>query len=103
MVPRLQAIGGSLETDRQPTAEGNARAAVATPMGEGSWQARNVRLLDGRIVKSDSEPWRHQMEAESILKMPRNEREYLLFAIKSRDDSRHQALLATMSKLREKK
>lgn len=35
-----------------------------------SWKAPDVTLVDGSVVKSDSEPWRFECEARHILRMP---------------------------------
>lgn len=35
-----------------------------------SWRPSEVTLVDGAVVLSDSEEWRHECEARTILNMP---------------------------------
>jgi hypothetical protein len=61
-----------------------------------------VQLIDGRIVDSWSEDYRHEMEARSLIRMAGLERGGCLTAILRRDPDRYRALLKTMEQLRMK-
>jgi len=58
-----------------------------------------VELLDGRMVFSDAEAWRHQCEAQ-MLRLPYDERVAQLVAITERRPEDARRLLETMALLR---
>jgi len=61
-----------------------------------------VTLLDGRIVFSDAEAWRHECEARNLLKLPTLEaRRAMLAAVElKRGTDAAEALRATMLLIR---
>jgi len=59
-----------------------------------------VELLDGRMVFSDAEEWRHQCEAQMLLRLPYDERVAQLVAITERRPEDARRLLETMALLR---
>lgn len=49
---------------------GAASAEAGSAVNACSWKPFAVTLHDGRQVLSDSEEWRHEMEARTIIAMP---------------------------------
>lgn len=59
-----------------------------------------VTLVDGRIVMSNAEEWRHETEARDLLRLPFDQRESQLEATRAKRPEDADRLIQTMQRLR---
>jgi len=56
-----------------------------------AWEPSPVSLVDGRVVLSDSEEWRHECEARHVLNMPTlSQRQGYLYGYRNEVTRRHE-------------